>query len=292
MSFRQLLATVGVAATAGLLAPLLLAVTWTSTYDGSPTGSENANQIDELIQSTRTEVRQRVQSIMDFGEQQTNGDNYDNGRLHIGEARIFTTTDCSAITAITEPDLDSNSGLDNGRICYDTDDNGLYIFTGATAGDPDTGGSWTQMFDPDDYIASGMIVLRDDATACPTGWTDVTSSYGGLNMRVADTGSAFTGIPDTAGKTCTPSGADAGDGCSGTTTEYDDTLDTAEMPSHVHGLLEDAGTPGTDDLITSGHIDNTADIATATEFTDPITATGGGDDHYHPLATFRLCQKD
>lgn len=288
MSFRQLLATVAVAAATGLLAPLLLAVTWTSTYDGSPTGSENANQIDELIQSTRTEVRQRVDVEHDFGEQQTNGNNYDTGRHHVGSGRIFVTTDCSSITTITEPDLDGNSGLDNGRMCWDTDDNILYTITGAS-GDPPTGGTWQTIFNAGtSYIPSGTIVMRVDATSCGTGWTDVTSTYEDLGFRVADISADTADIPDTAGLECSSGTQDTG--CSGTATEYDDTLDLAEMPSHNHDAIRTDGTAGALTLFQTSAFSGTK--ADTSHLDDPIEDVGGGDPHYHPFFTVRLCKKD
>ena len=97
----------------------------------------------------------------------------DTGRLHPGAARIFVTTtltvdtdDCSTdypiATGMSEADYDGGVRLDNGRLCYDVQDNSMYVVTGVTAADPPTGGTWTQMFNPDDYIASGMIVLKAD----------------------------------------------------------------------------------------------------------------------------------
>ena len=160
-----------------------------------------------------------------------------------------------------------------------------------------------------------MITLREDATACPTGWTDVTAAdcdagapcYSGMGIRGANTDFATasdTDIPDVAGHVCSgasasdDSGGGAGTGCSGTTSEYDDILDIAEMALHGHPFR--ASTSSSTGDGSGGMLLDIAGDANHVAFTgtpsatlgEQVGGTGGGTNHNHPFMTVRFCKKD
>ncbi len=310
----QTLRNAVVSAGTAIVVLFLFGLTWDTTFDGAPLNTENVAQGATRIRETRTETRQRQETGHDFGVLQGAysfpadlGQNFDTGRHHMGSSRIFIATgtgigtdDCTIdfppATGLGEDDFDGDNNLDNGRLCFD-DDGTMYVFNGATVADPPTGGTWQLLFSTENQIAAGMIVIREDATACPTGWTDVTttSGYEGVIIRGADLAAGIAGIPDTAGIDC-PGGV----GCSGTAAEYDDTIAIAELPLHGHPYRLNDGGEGTSNVdggIMIGSVNARTDFAAFTGTLsdtagEQIGGTGGAGDNFHPMRTVRFCKKD
>lgn len=273
---------------------------WDNAFEATPAMSELASTTPARLQDIKGEVRTRLETELDFGDQNAVG--LDTGRLQIGSSRIFIhATDCTVVVGIVEADFDGNVDLDNGRLCWEADDADLYIFAGATTDDPPTGGAWVIMVDGATQtgvgVDSGMIVLREDGTACATGWTDVTttSGYEGVTVRGADLSVGIAGIPDTAGIDC-PGGA----GCSGTAEEYNDTIVVAEMPSHGHPWRDGHAVGSGHQGAAAGGLGRVSTPTSHAAFAGTVSSadaeaiggTGGGGDNFHPLRTVRFCKKD
>ncbi len=310
MNFKQLFATSLLSALMVFVLLGIMGVAWDGTYVAAPLDNANISAGAGEIRSGRSETYQRLETEMDFGTFNSDssaaadtGLGGDTGRLHMGAARIFLavgsagTDDCTidfpAATGMAELDYDGVARLDNGRMCLDTDDNRLYVFEGATDAAPPTGGAWVSLFNPLDYIGSGMIVIRPDNTACPTAWTDVTTSFAGMTIRGALTGAndipAVTDLGAVASTgRCTGGTQDTG--CGATAAEYNDTLDAAEIAAHTHGLtLTDILATGQGSEVDTARKGDTGGLSSPTFTTD---ASAAGITHYHPFHTVRFCQKD
>lgn len=125
------------------------------------------------------------------------------------------------------------------------------------------------------------IILWEESNNCPTGFQRM-EAFEGLMIRGADVAGTRAGIPDSAGKSCSGSVQDAG--C-GSATQNDDTLQTAEMPSHTHTVTGYDGGSGAADYISF----NTA--TTTAVRSGPTQPTGGDSSHYHPFRTVIFCKK-
>lgn len=125
------------------------------------------------------------------------------------------------------------------------------------------------------------IILWEESNACPTGFQRM-DAFDGLMIRGADVAKTRADIPDSAGKTCSDSTQD--EGC-GTATQNDDTLQTAEMPSHTHTVTGHDGGSGAADYISF----NTSIVTEARS--GPTQATGEDSPHYHPFRTVIFCKK-
>jgi len=120
---------------------------WDASFEADPANTDPVSQADDNIRETRDEVRNRIETEMDFGE--FGNVTTDTGRLLQGAARAFSQSAAPTVdgtitaSCLTEADFDGNQGCDGGRLWHDTDDDSLYISIDSGAdGDAD---SWQQL---------------------------------------------------------------------------------------------------------------------------------------------------
>lgn len=130
------------------------------------------------------------------------------------------------------------------------------------------------------------IILWEEGETCPAGFNRM-EAFDGLMIRGADVAGTRAGIPNLAGKTCSSSTHD--EGCAATTPQHDphdDTLQTAEMPSHTHTVKGHDVGGGSDNQISFN-----TDITPPAERSGSTEPTGGDTPHYHPFRTVIFCKK-
>lgn len=136
-----------------------------------------------------------------------------------------------------------------GRVVLLTSDNSLNL---------DTGSSWVKFQTGGILMPSGCVFFMASGS-CPSGSTDVSSSYSNKFLKINATAGTSSGVIFTA-----------------TTDSH--TLDTSEIPSHTHTTtFYDTG----GSFSTSGQI--LAQNATARVVTS--SATGGGGGHTHTISS-------
>lgn len=155
---------------------------WSASFETNPANGDNVSQADDHMRQIKEEVRNRVETEMDFGE--LGNVTTDTGRLLEGGARAFVqatapTVDGS-ITAscLAEADWDGNRGCDEGRIFCDTDTDQCYFAedTGAD-GDADV---WTAMTASVGAITASRAVVSDGSGAI-TAATTTSTEIGYVN---------------------------------------------------------------------------------------------------------------
>lgn len=268
---------------------------WTAAFETNPANGDSVSQADDHMRQIKGEVRERLETEIDFGE--IGNITTDTGRLLEGAARAFRQTTAptvnGAITAgcLAEADYDGNRGCDDGRLFLDSDgpdntgstadDNTLYVSVDSdTDGDAD---SWAAV---PATLPTSSIILWDASNTCPPGFSEATE-FRGVLPRGADRASGTVNVPDSAGVTCSSGSYTAGAtncGAAGGQLNYNDTLSTAEMPAHSHTIGTDAG--DTNPAMAVAHQD---DAATTSALS--TNSNGGNEDHLHPLRTVLFCRK-
>ncbi len=307
MTFRQFSVMVLVALAIQLAAPfgraglprLLASFTaspqaWTAAFETNPANSDSVSQADDHMRQIKGEIRERLETEMDFGE--LGNVTTDTGRHLEGSARCFRQNTApvidGAITAacLAEADYDGNRGCDDGRCWIDadgpdntgstSDDNTLFVSVDSDSdGDAD---SWSAA---PASLPANSIILWDASDTCPAGFAEATE-FRNLTVRGADRISTNGDIPDSAGVTCT-SGI-LGSGCSagGGAGNYDDVLQIGEAPAHTHGIPTNLdSTPNNDGL----KVPRSNLTTNATSI--PSDANGLDQHHLHPLRTVLFCRK-
>ena len=276
--------------------PVLPSVWDTGTFEAAPGANDVMSEGDDHMRRTKVEIRGRLETGHHFG---SNEDAGDDGRHREGSAMIFM--DPNTPTALGAEDYHNgtnaaaNDTLEQGRVWADTDNgNTLYAFDAA--------------FEETIALPTGVIVIWDDpngdedcdgsetAGDCPCGFTRA-DAFDGLMARGAlavdaDPNDIYM-VPDIVGARCDMSapGTSVSASCNADpNTPYDDTLDTAEMPSHDHDLTiryrahvntaEDQNGPGGYDSINT-EVNNT----------EAVQVVGGGTEHLHPFIAVLFCKK-
>lgn len=133
---------------------------WSAAFETNPANGDNVSQADDHMRQIKEEVRNRVETEMDFGE--LGNVTTDTGRLLEGAARIFVTgtapsvTGAISATCLAEADWDGNRGCDEGRFWCDSDDNLCYFAEDTDAdGDAD---AWTAVSASTTLTASRAVV--------------------------------------------------------------------------------------------------------------------------------------
>lgn len=145
---------------------------WTAAFETNPTASDPVSQADDHLRQIKTEVRDRVETEMDFGSALGNVGT-DTGRLLPGAARAFVQAGRPTVdgtltpNCLAEADRNGNRGCDSGRLSLDTADNSLAVALDAGAdGDAD---SWQRIkIDGTDVTTGTVPPARLNATTTPT----------------------------------------------------------------------------------------------------------------------------
>jgi len=99
---------------------------WTAAFETNPANTDSIAQADDHMRQIKTEVRERVETEMDFGSGLGNIGT-DTGRLLLGAARAFTgnalptANGLISATCLAEADYNGNRGCDEGRLAVDLD---------------------------------------------------------------------------------------------------------------------------------------------------------------------------
>ena len=242
---------------------------WDATFNTSvPNDATNISDIDLHIINAKESTQARMD--VDHAFSSLNATTTTNTGRHLaGTANVFvvtTDTACSTITAMTNPDNNASSALATGAVCIDVTDHEVCVYnSGWQCNTPATAN-----------VPTGAVFMF--ATACPTGYTDISAAHTGNMLRVIDT-AAVANIPNTEATACTATGGE----CGAPTTAYSDTLTAVEMPAHTH----------TTPMSTTGSASPLNADRGGAVTTDNVvgSSTGGGGPHYHPSSYFRLCQK-
>jgi hypothetical protein len=268
---------------------------WTAAFETNPANTDSVSQADDHMRQIKGEVRERLETEMDFGE--LGNVTTDTGRNLEGSARAFRqntapTADGSiGATCLAEADYDGNRGCDDGRLFIDADgpdntgstadDNTLYVSRDTDSdGDAD---SWAAV---PATLPTNSIILWDASNTCPPGFSEATE-FRQVGVRGADIAGASANIPNSAGVTCGPSSITSGAAnCNATNgiNAYNDDLEVEEMPSHDHNIGTDDGT-GTSAVAVAHQDDAASSTALETEL------EGGARNHIHPIRTVLFCRK-
>jgi hypothetical protein len=245
---------------------------WNSAWELDPVSSDPMGQGDDHIRNLKREIRGRAETEHTWGT---------------------TFFDPNTPTALTVTDFFNgttgaeDSALDEGRLWVDSGNgNTLYVYESA--------------FEEVVAIPTDAIILWDDpngdedcdggetAGDCPCGFTRA-AEFDGLTVRgalaVGGDPNDTLNVPDIVGVTCSDPN-DVGASCNASADEYDDTLDTAEMPAHDHQLSIDIGAVvhTSPTRVAGGAVTDATD-------SDAMLNTGGGGAHYHPFRTVIFCRK-
>lgn len=232
---------------------------WDGAYEAAPAEGDTINLGAGEIRELKGSLSERWDVEHCWG---TVGGCTDSGLHREGSGVAFTSVDCSAETV--------DPAREDGWLCLET--------AGAEAGLwAEVGLAWFRI----GPLPSGTVVIYDNASACPHGYTEYTD-FAGLTLR----GKALVqgpgdDIPDSANKTCQGSGPGyppCGDVLAG---KYSDTIEIDQLPSHDHTF--DYGV-----AVGVGALHLGFNYAT----TGPTSSAGTGDPHYHPFRTTLFCRKD
>lgn len=173
------------------LASFLMASTWNSAFETTPANTQSLALGATRVRELKDDVRKRLAVEMCFGTgftgSATNCTTADDGRMREGSARAFFQA--TAPTVLPVDDFLAINDLDDGRILVDSDTNDLYVYDATAL-------AWERIY----AVPIGAIVMYDNTTSCPTGWTIVST----MNNRIpvgTDVSSANANIPDTSGQT-------------------------------------------------------------------------------------------
>lgn len=272
--------------------------TWDATFETNPANSDSVAQADDHMRQIKGEVRERVETEMDFGA--LGNVTSDTGRLLAGAARAFrqntapTVNGSITATCLTEADWDGNRGCDGNRFWIDADgpdniasngdDNTLNVSVDSDSdGDAD---SWVNVVG---NVPVGALILWDSSNTCPGGYTEATE-FRGVAPRGADIGATTVNVPNNAGVTCGPLSYTAGAtacGATGGQLNYNDTLSIAEMPAHTHEINTNIDSEPND---TTGTMFPRSFVVNSVS-TLPTEANGFGEDHVHPIRSVLFCRK-
>jgi len=262
---------------AGLTVPTMATIInpWDSTFDAStPSDATLISDIDQVIIDAKQSIRGRLDVETAFSSLNAN-DTSNSGRLLPGAARLFVVdgdTGCSTITTLTNPDLNSSIALDEGRACWDKDDNEFCVWdmnAGPAAWDCQI------LSTTEPALPTGTVIFTANAS-CPSGYTDMSPTWDSHTIRIVDDNASDPAIPQTAGQLC-PGGGE----CGAPTNNYDDIIDLNEMPDHDH---EDLGVS-----VAAGGI--AAGVRGNANSGGNVDGWAGPESVYHPFVALRPCQK-
>lgn len=258
ISAAALVATVAYATPIGL-------GNWNAAYEADPADvdpiAQGASQIRVLKQSSRE--RAEVEHCFGSGAG-CNGTGVDNGMHKSGSAMALVDNDCSSVV----PD----AAREDGWLCVDdngADANTLWAYYTA---------AWHEVCGG---VPAGTIVIFDDASACPAGYTEYTQ-YAGILLRGRDGAAGDPDIPDNANVTCPGTYGATGCGPGAVAGKYDDTITTTQMPAHTHDV-DFSNNPLNNPIAQGGFAPILGAVTSS--------STGGDQPHYHPFRTALFCRK-
>lgn len=225
----------------GLGVTFLGGLAWDTAFEDVPAGTDPVAQGAAKIRSLKQEIRKRLNPEILFGTGTTN-----TGRLRPGAARTFVAASAPTVLgAVDNTSPTPTDALDAGRLWVDTtnvDTTGVQLnyYSGAT---------WLPAAPVYNStvgtVPATAIILWDSSSTCPPGYAEATE-FRNLAIRGADTGTATTTIPDTAGKSCngylgTYEGALSTTCGAASVDAYSDVQTLNTLFSHSHSAYQLAG---------------------------------------------------
>lgn len=169
--------------------------TWTSAFESNPTATDPVSQADDHLRQIKAEVRDRVETEMDFGSG-IGLVGTDTGRLLPGAARAFVQSGRPTVdgtltpNCLSEADRNGNRGCDAGRLSLDTADNSLAVALDAGAdGDAD---SWQRIKIDAADVTSGQFANARISQSSVVQWA--TNDYVKLQSQIGGSPAQFNNL--------------------------------------------------------------------------------------------------